>query len=266
MRILLPPSEAKNPGGRGRPLNRRATPLDQAQPLDQARQATLQALARLIEDPAGAAEALLLPDSVAGSALAQNAAVLSSATMPAIRRYAGVVYSGLAVDALSVPAQRLAGRELLIFSGLFGVLRGADGVPNYRVPAKAVLPGLGVASTYWRPILTGLLPAMLGRAGLIVDLRSSDYASMWQPAPASPQARRLVTVRVLSRRPNGSYGVISYASKLAKGRLAGQLLERSAAHEPARTVEAVAETWIGLGGRDAQPGPARLGCLLELIE
>jgi cytoplasmic iron level regulating protein YaaA (DUF328/UPF0246 family) len=242
VRLLLPPSEAKSAGGRGRGLERRAT----AHPLDEPRRQLRAALAELLGGDARlAAQALLLPDGVAAAALAANAAIESSPTTPALRRYAGVVYDGLDLAARSPAALRLAGRSVLIFSGLFGVVRGDEPVPNYRVPAKAALPGVGVLSTYWRPALTEALPAQLGR-GLIVDLRSSDYAAMWRPAPE--RAGRVLTVRVLSPRPGGGLGVLSYPSKYAKGQLAAALLERAASGLPVDDVEHVAAAWASHTG------------------
>jgi len=248
--LLLPPSEGKTSGGRGRPL--RARHADPG-PLGAARHAVLAALAGLVAgDPAAAGAALLLPDGVAADALAADANVLDTRTTPALRRYAGVVYDGLDYAALTAREQRIADRACLVFSGLFGVVRGDEPVPNYRVPAKAVLPGIGVAGTYWRPVLDEVLPGLLGRRGLVVDLRSSDYAAMWRPDRAT--APRVVTVRVLSPTPRGGHAVISYNSKFAKGRLAAELIRRAARGEPVDSTEDVLAAWSQWdGAADAHP-------------
>ena len=239
MHLLLPPSEGKTTGGRGRPLRRRPAGDE---PLAAARATVLDALRHLVDgDPSAAAEALLLPGGVAAAALAANAAVLDSPTTPALRRYAGVVYDGLGYAGLSEPEQRIAGRVCWILSGLFGVVRGDEAVPDYRVPAKAVLPGVGVAGTFWRPVLDRVLTPML-RRGLIVDLRSSDYAAMWRPDRAT--ATRVVTVRILSPAPRGGHAVISYPSKFAKGRLAAELIRSTAAGAPPSSVDDVAAAWL----------------------
>jgi hypothetical protein len=253
VRILLPPSEAKTAGGRGRPLARRGL----SGPLAEDRAIVVDALATLLTgDPGKAADALLMPAGVAAAALAADAAVLTSPTMPGLRRYAGVVYDGLGFDALTLPAQRLAARSVLVFSGLWGVVRGDEPVPDYRVPAKAVLPGIGVAGTFWRPRLDDELPPMLGR-GLVVDLRSGDYASMWRPR--GELAPRVVSVRVLSPLPRGGLGIVSYNSKFAKGRLAAALLTRSAARLPVRSIQDVMQAWLDCGGATAVPtGPNSL--------
>jgi uncharacterized protein len=258
VRILLPPSEAKHPGGRGRPLA--ARPAELSHPRAQ----VLAALARLLDRP-DAAAALQLPPSVADSALATNRRAGTSPTLPAMRRYAGTVYQGLDVAALSPVAARRARTELLIFSGLLGVSRGGDPVPDYRVPAKAVLPGIGVAGTFWRPRLAELLPALLD-SGPVVDLRSTDYAAMWQPAANSAVAGRLIAVRVLSPTPSGRLAVVSYRSKLAKGRLAAALLERQAAGQRVSGPADVLAAWSGLGGQLGDSSSTGRGTVLDLVE
>jgi uncharacterized protein len=240
--LLLPPSEAKRPGGRGRPLRDR--PLDG--PLGPARRRALGALGELVAGGAEqAADALLLPPATVAGALAANAVVMDSPTTPALRRYAGVVYDGLDVAGLSPAAQRVAGRSVVIFSGLFGVVRGDEPVPDYRVPAKAVLPAIGVAGTYWRPVLETRLPPLLPD-GLVLDLRSSDYAAMWRPR--GEVAERVLRVRVLSPTPGGGHAVVSYPSKLAKGRLCAALVSRVADGGRVRDAADVAEAWLAAGG------------------
>jgi cytoplasmic iron level regulating protein YaaA (DUF328/UPF0246 family) len=197
---------------------------------------------------------LLLPPGVIDASLAANARVRAAATLPALQRYAGVVYDGLASVGLTDAEQRVAARSLLIFSGLFGVVRGDEPVPPYRVPAKAVLPDLGVVGTFWRPILDQAMPGLLARGGLVVDLRSSDYTAMWRPG--REVARRVVTVRVLSPLPGGGLGVVSFPSKFAKGQLAGSLVRRAAAGAAVATVDDVAAAWLACGGARAEPDGA----------
>jgi cytoplasmic iron level regulating protein YaaA (DUF328/UPF0246 family) len=198
----------------------------------------------------------LLPPGAVDEALRANAAVHTSGTVPALRRYAGVVYDGLASCDLDVVQQRLAARSVLIFSGLFGVVRADEPVPAYRVPAKAVLPGIGVAGTFWRPVLDEAMPQLLDR-GLVVDLRSSDYSAMWRPR--GDIARRTVRVRVLSPLPGGGRGVVSFPSKYAKGRLTGALLKRHTGGLPVRTAEDVAQAWLECGGVSAEVSAPHAG-------
>lgn len=246
MHLLLPPSEAKNPGGRGRPLRERAD----AGPLAEPRHRAVTALRELVGgDAAASAEALLLPPSIAADAIAANAAVADARTTPALRRYAGVVYDGYDIASLNDAEQRVAGRSTWIFSGLFGVVRGDEPVPDYRVPAKAVLPGLGVAGTFWRPVLDEVMPALLTR-GVIVDLRSTDYQAMWRPRGEA--AERSVAIKVLSPAPRGGHAVISFTSKISKGRLAAALVRRAAAGGRVDGADDVMAAWRDCGGVDAE--------------
>jgi cytoplasmic iron level regulating protein YaaA (DUF328/UPF0246 family) len=269
MRILLPPSEAKTTGGRNRALSGRAPSTrssptgsgpdrpdrpDRPERLEQARAQVIRALLAQLELGQGpSAKALLLPPAVIAEAVAANAAVLTSATTPALRRYTGVVYAGLGADSLTEAQLRVARRSVVIFSGLFGVVTGSEALPNYRVPAKATLPGIGVVGTFWRPVLDDVVPGMLGRH-LVVDLRSGDYQAMWRPP--REMSERVVTVRVLSRRPGLAPAVISYPSKYGKGLLARALIDRETDGSPVKKVEDVVAAWAASGGFEAHPGPA----------
>lgn len=264
MRILLPPSEAKRAGGRGAPFGRAAAATSSG--LAIARAEVIRAVFTLIDtaDQDAVAAALALPPATVADSIERTRALLESPTMPAARRYTGVVYDGLAFDSLSPEARKVAGRSLLIFSGLFGVAAGREAIPDYRVPAKATLPGLGIARTFWRHQLREEMDRLLD-GGLIVDLRSSDYEGMWRPQRGSETADRVVGVRVLSPTPKGDLGVISYPSKYFKGRLAGALLESAAAGRPVSEASDLVRIWSSIGGKrgTVQDGPNGVTVELE---
>lgn len=265
MLLLLPPSEGKTSGGDGPPW--RLLLKDSSHPLAAPRRAVAAALLELAAGPhEAAAAALLLPAGVRDDALAGNRAVLDSPTMAALTRYAGVVYDGLDAPHLPTGARAAALRHIVVFSGLLGIVRADEPIPWYRVPAKAALPRIGIAATYWRARLTPLMTALLEAQpeGLVVDLRSSDYAAMWRPTPA--QARRVATVRVLTERADGSQSVVSFDSKLGKGRLAQALLRRQARARTALGVGDVVAAWATVepAGRAAiRSGPG--GPQIDLI-
>lgn len=244
VRVLLPPSEAKTDGGRRGP----ARPVDPA--LAAARDRVASALAATLTRP-DAAQVLGLPARTAEEELSHDATIATAPRRPAIDRYAGVVYSGIDVRTLSPAARRRAASAVLVFSGLYGVVRGDEPVPRYRLSAGVTLPGLGLLSAFWRPVLAEVVPPLLH--GLVVDLRSTDYAAMWK-APAGTLA-----VRVLTPRPGREPAVVSYDSKLGKGRLTRALLDAPA---PARTAADVVAAWEAAGGRDATVVGSRLDLLL----
>ena len=111
-----------------------------------------------------------------------------------------------------------------MFSGLWGVVRGGDPVPDYRVPASGTVPGVGGVTAHWRRPLAAVLPGLVSDAP-VLDLRSGDYAAMWRPA--GDLRRQVVTVRVLAERGSGAsrrVGPVSYHAKWVKGLLARHLL------------------------------------------
>lgn len=100
---------------------------------------------------------------------------------------------------------------MLIFSGLWGVVRPDDRIPTYKLPIGMVLPELGGLASFWRPALTQVLPDR----GLIVDLRSGPYAAAWRP-----RAARVVTVRGFTESAAGERTVISHMLKRIRGDVA----------------------------------------------
>jgi hypothetical protein len=212
------------------------------------------AAAKTARGKTAAATALKLPPGELDEACSRNAAIFTSPTMPALDRYDGVVYQGLGVASLSAAAREVAEQSILIFSGGLGVVRGAELVPWYRIPASARLPKAGTVASRWRPPLADQLPSLLADS-FVVDLRSSDYAGLWK----SPE---VLTVRVLQRRPTGAgEQVVSFHSKLVKGRLARALVEAPVADVDGLVAIAsqlgleVAHTGTGLDLIDPDPTP-----------
>ena len=265
MLVLLPPSEAKVPGGDGPPVR---DLLSGTEPrLARSRLRVLREVAALAgrRDRRRAADALLLPAGVVDEACDADAQVLDSPTTPALDRYSGVVYAGLDAGSLSAAARRVADSSVLVFSGAFGVVHGDEPVPLYRVPAAARLPRCGLLSAYWRPFLARHLPPLVD-AQLVIDLRSSDYASMWAAPPALRE--QVVAVRVLQQRrdPSGLVEkVVSYHSKELKGRLARALVQAAARRRRVDSVDSLAEVAAGLG-LDPRPVATTRGQALDLVD
>ena len=261
MWLLLPPSESKRRRGDGAPLvdlGCLALPS-----LTSARMRVRDAVIRLCRGhPDDAPAALNLPPRVAGDAIAVNAALDDSPTLPALDRYAGVLYAGLDVPSLTPAQRRAAEASILVFSGLWGVVAARDPIPDYRVPAAGKVPGVGPLTPLWRDALRAELPRLLGDR-LVVDLRSSDYAAMWTPQRGTGVP--IVVVRVLARRPSGAK-VISYHSKHGKGRLARALLERLAQGCHVRTADDVARAAATLGWTARLVAGARGASRLDLVD
>jgi cytoplasmic iron level regulating protein YaaA (DUF328/UPF0246 family) len=259
--ILLPPSEAKVPGGTGPSLTDLGL-LTSADALDVARRRVVTAAARMSGRNTARVRAVLkLPPGSAVADLADNVAMLTAPTMPALERFSGVLFAALDVTSLTARARRNAGDGVLVFSGAFGVLAADDLVPMHRVPASATLPRVGPVATLWRRALAGPMSARLADSELVVDLRSSDYAAMWRPTSA--EQAKVLPVRVLEQRGD-QLRPVSWSAKHGKGLLARELLRFHSARTPVETWEQVSAAAERIGYR-AIPRQGPTGWALDLV-
>ena len=224
--VLLPPSEGKAPGGRGRPLDLTALSHPVLTPTRERLVAALQSGA--LSDPVGLRAAL---DCPAGE-VDKDAVLRSSPTVPALARYTGVLYDALSYATLSPAGRRRADRSLRVASALFGLLSPRDPIHDYRLSGTTSLPDVGSLAAAWRPVLE---PELAAHRGLVVDLRSGPYAALARVPGA-------VQVRVL-RESGSRRTVVSHDNKYTKGLLARALCERGASSvmDVASAGEAVAD-------------------------
>ena len=243
MLIFVPPSETKAFPVEPPPVELGSLVLPKLAPV---RARLLKAMVRIARGRGPAALAAMgLSESQAGE-LAHNRELLSAPAGPAAEVYTGVLY-----DALDLPAlhrQGIATDHVLIFSGLWGVLRPGDRIPHYRCSPAVKLSASGTVSAAWRKALRAPLAAHAGDQ-LVVDLRSGAYASLWAPGGNA------VTVRVLHERESGgavTRSVVSHFNKATKGRLTRALLESGQQpRKPDEFADLVREL-----GYPVEPGPA----------
>lgn len=244
MLIFIPPSETKAYPVGTDPVELGSLALPELAPT---RAELLKALVRLARGRASAALDVLGLSERQASELAGNRELRSAPAGEAAEVYTGVLY-----DALDLPGlhrRGVATDHVLIFSGLWGVLRPSDRIPHYRCSMAVKLPTVGSVSAAWRKALHVPLAVHAGDR-LVVDLRSGAYASMWAPGANA------VTVRVLHERESGgvvSRSVVSHFNKATKGRLTRALLESG--QQPAKPDE-FADLARALG-YTVEPGPKR---------
>ncbi|GJO49950.1 peroxide stress protein YaaA [Mycobacterium marinum] len=228
MIVLLPPSETKRGGGDGPPLRleKLANPG-----LGALRAALVGELVDLAADPPACRTALGVSPSQ-DAEIARNAALRTAPTLPALRRYTGVLYDALDVDSLRGAEAKRARARLAIGSALFGLLRADDQVPAYRLSATSKLPAKPTLAARWKPLLEPLL-AELAAQDLIVDLRSGSYVALGPTSGA-------IHVKVLAEHPDGRRTVVTHFNKAYKGRLARILASTRAEPTDAAAVAAVA--------------------------
>ncbi|UNZ19535.1 peroxide stress protein YaaA [Streptomyces sp. 891-h] len=253
MLVLLPPSEGKAEGGKGRPLDLETLSLPG---LTQARETVLEELVALCRaDEEKAREVLGLSEGLRGE-VAKNAGLRTAPARPAGEIYTGVLYDALGLATLDAAAKRRAARSLLVFSALWGAVGIKDRIPSYRLSGGVKLPGTGALGRFWRGPLESVLPEAAG-GGLVLDLRSSAYAAMWKPK--GDLARRTATMRVLqSRLVDGveKRSVVSHFNKATKGRIVRSLLEAGAAPKtPAELAGTLRELGYVVEGAENGDGP-----------
>ncbi|RLK47572.1 YaaA family protein [Microbacterium telephonicum] len=209
MLILLPPSETKRPGGRPRPLDLDALALPDLAPQ---RMLVVDALVALSADPDAAARILKLSERQRGD-IADNAALRTGPTLPAVDRYTGVLYDALDASTLAATERRWLGAHVLVHSAPFGPVGALDPIPAYRLAAGTSLPGVPALRRVWADAVTA---AVAGTgAPFVLDLRSEAYAALG-PLPAGiPSAY----VRVVSEGADGAVRALNHFNKHAKGAL-----------------------------------------------
>ena len=255
MLILLPPSEGKATPRRGASLDLSRLSWPE---LTATREQVLSALVSLcINDPEHAAEVLGLGATQLDE-VRHNARLPTAPTARADAVYTGVLYDALDLASLDQAARRRATRWLAVTSSLFGLVGADDRIPSYRLSGGTNLPGVGVISAQWRNVLDPAVREAAG-SGLVIDLRSSTYASFWRPS--SDLAPRVAAVRVLHE-VGGRRTVVSHFNKATKGRLVRALLQRG---EAPRSPAALADTLGALGWKTELGSPARHGVPLDVV-
>lgn len=195
MIVLLPPSETKAAGGTGAPLSTASLGFPG---LAVGRSRALAALDRLV------AEGQDTSTPAKARAVADNAAVRSAPTMPAIERYTGVLYDALGAAELPAAARAWVDDHVVIQSALLGFVRASDPIPAYKVSEHSKLPGERM-----RDLWSGAGDAIEGFA---LDLRSKAYAALAPVPGAEP-------VEIVS--PEGK--ALNHWNKAGKGALVRSL-------------------------------------------
>ncbi len=252
MLLVLPPSETKRDGGAtGSVLDPAALGFPDLTPHRARALAALRALSRTV----AASSASLGLGPTQRFEIDRNRALTTSPVMPAIDRYTGVLYDGLAADTLSAIERAFAYEHTLIASALFGVLRAADPIPAYRLSHDSRLPGMSLRRHWQQPVTAALAaghaghpghPGSAEQFGLLLDLRSESYVRLG-PAPASS-----FYLRVVAEDARGRRLALSHFNKKGKGQFARAVISAGIDHD---TVDSLLE-WAAVSGIRLEHGTA----------
>ena len=237
MLVLLPPSETKRLGGTGAPLDLRTLTYPS---LHSSRRVLVRSLVGLAKHPDAMMAALKLGRTQAAE-VGRNRTLATSATMPVLDRYTGVLYDALDAATLTPSARAWAGEHVRVHSALFGPVGALDLIPGYRLSHDSRLPELALKK-HW----SGPVEKALRGDGLLLDLRSAGYAALG-PAPVRPDSLYL---RVVTQASDGRTRALNHFNKTAKGAFSRALIEHAEAFD---SVTALLD-WAESAGFTLRPG------------
>ncbi|MCY4158897.1 MAG: peroxide stress protein YaaA [Bacteroidetes bacterium] len=161
-------------------------------------------------------------------------AVYTAPLMAARRRFVpDPFFSAVDFEGLPTGAQRRLLENSVILSGLFGLLRPDDLVPEYRLKMSAEVPGIGLLSSFWKPRISPLLNNAVQNR-FVWDLLPDSYREAWED-DESYEAHAIVTFH------NGD-GSIVEEDTVYRGQLMNFIVR-----DPAINVEAL-DGWRHPGG------------------
>jgi cytoplasmic iron level regulating protein YaaA (DUF328/UPF0246 family) len=236
--LLLPPSEGKAPGGKGR----WATDDGRFPELAKARHEVAAALVDAMDDEAGATRVTSLRGPAAAGARATNRAVVGGPVLPAWQRYTGVVWDHLDPATLKGAPRRRAA-SILVVSAIGGLFAFDDPIPDYKCGIGNRLPGVGGLAPFWRRHSAPALVAACSGA-IVWDLLPSAHRSAIALEGAGAD-------RVLRVEPRTEAGrAVGHDAKAVKGAFARWILETGAG----ATRPAALATFTWPGWRAARAG------------
>jgi cytoplasmic iron level regulating protein YaaA (DUF328/UPF0246 family) len=206
--VLLPASDTQRPVHRGRPFDPAGLSFP---PLAPTRAVVLDALVEVSAEP-DAMRRLGVPPTLS-DAVRRNVALHDAPTATVDAVYSGVLYDALGLAGLDAASRRRARAWIVVVSALWGAVRLGDRIPAYRLDMCGRLPGLAHLPQVWQEPLDDVLPAAAGR-GVVVDCRSSEYATAWRPTGAL--AERTVVLKVV-RDLDAKRGAASHSAKQTRG-------------------------------------------------
>ena len=222
--ILIPPSEGKTSGDLNAPLNLSSLSFDSLYTL---REMLIDRLISYMKSDHDISKLLGVKTSALKLAISNNLKLLSSGTLPAISRYSGVMYKAIDYEGLNAEEKFFFNQNVLIFSGLFGVLNPQDLIPNYKLKMGSVISNQKTCAKIWKNPVTDVISNISSNKE-IWDLLPTehsvvcDYSKMKYSKKYSFKFYRDV---------NGKFKPVTHWSKFLRGSLARYLCVKKAQNE-----------------------------------
>jgi cytoplasmic iron level regulating protein YaaA (DUF328/UPF0246 family) len=183
--VLLSPADRKQPGGNPFAPDmfdyRTSGTFNYFDDLNPERREIIDALQTVIdkEDEEALADLFGLEGYELEEAVRVNSEIYDAPLMSALDRYSpGVMYAAMDFANLPTGAQRRLLENGVILSGLFGLLRPDDLIPNYQLGIGADIPDIGPVADYWRPVVSPILNESL-EDRWVWDLLPEAHRNAW---------------------------------------------------------------------------------------
>ena len=150
---------------------------------------------------------------------------------PAVLAFSGDVYDGLSASTLKTKGHEFAQHHLRILSGLYGLLRPMDLIQPYRLEMGKALKTEDADNLYdfWTDTITDELNRLPGRC--LINLASNEYFKAINPASLNKQ----VISPVFKDEKNGTFKIISFYAKKARGLMTRYIIENRIKNEQGLT-------------------------------
>ena len=146
-----------------------------------------------------------------------NLALRGAKTLPARERYTGVVWDHLDLASLTSAPQKFAEKNIIVVSGLLGLVTASDAIPDYRLKISASLAPMGKLSSWWRETISLALNKYCA-GGVVIDLLPQEHSAAF----VADQKLLDAYFRIDLATKSGTAG--GHDAKAAKGRLARHLI------------------------------------------
>ena len=151
--------------------------------------------------------------------------VYRSPLMASVDRYGpGVMYAAMDFAGLPTGSQRRLLENGVIFSGLFGLLRPDDLIPNYRLKMDARVGDLGKVSAYWREPLSETLNDLL-KGQAVWNLLPGTHEAAWDDAETYA---RMIRLKFYRQDESGERTAVTHGIKQLRGSLVAHIVNETA--------------------------------------
>jgi len=168
--LLLPPSEGKAENGNAsRPWTPQLGAFGAA--LEESR---AQVVVQLRKEKGGTQKLLGVSGGLLNRAQLSNMHLVGAPCLPAWQRYTGVVWDHLDLASLTATQRNAFVKRIIVPSGLLGLVRADDQIPDYRLKMGARLAPFGTMSKWWRDAITDALVTAVKKRP-VVDLLPNEH-------------------------------------------------------------------------------------------